>query len=390
MANRYLRTKSPLRVCYFGAYRNEYSRNRILIQGLQRNGAAVIECHESLWHDTEDRVQAVVNHWRHPRFWWRVLRTYVRLLKRFWGIRQDYDIMVVGYPGQFDVYLARILTWAHRKPLAWDIFMSIYLIAVERNLDKASPFVVKAIQYIERLACRLPDLLIIDTQEYASWFEKMHGIPSTRFLLVPTGADTSRFNLLPTIQIPSDRFPILYYGTFIPNHSVLTIVEAAKLLADDKSIVFMLVGDGPERDKAEQMVKSLKLTNVEFIGWLGIKELQVLVSQSEVCLGAFGTTPQSLMTVQNKIYEGLAMGKPVLTGDGPAVRASFRHGEHLHLCPRADPSALAESIRFLKNNPDYRRQLGSQGHKYFMEHFTIEHLGGVFVEALYEVAFPDS
>ncbi|GIK73496.1 MAG: hypothetical protein BroJett021_24840 [Chloroflexota bacterium] len=318
------------------------------------------------------------------------MRTYVRLLKRFWEIRQDYDIMVVGYPGQFDVYLARILTWTYRKPLAWDIFMSIYLIAVERNLDKASPFVVKAIQYIERLACRLPDLLIIDTQEYASWFEKMHGIPSTRFLLVPTGADTSRFNLLPTIQIPSDRFPILYYGTFIPNHSVLTIVEAAKLLADDKSIVFMLVGDGPERDKAEQMVKSLKLTNIEFIGWLGIKELQVLVSQSEVCLGAFGTTPQSLMTVQNKIYEGLAMGKPVLTGDGPAVRASFRHGEHLHLCPRADPSALAESIRFLKNNPDYRRQLGSQGHKYFMEHFTIEHLGGVFVEALYEVAFPDS
>ena len=37
-----------LRVCYFGTYRAEYSRNRIMMEGLRKNGVEVIECHENL------------------------------------------------------------------------------------------------------------------------------------------------------------------------------------------------------------------------------------------------------------------------------------------------------------------------------------------------------
>ncbi|MEX1018056.1 MAG: hypothetical protein WDZ49_00275, partial [Litorilinea sp.] len=122
---------SPLRVCYFGAYRDEYSRNRIMIEGLRRNGVDVQICHETLWHGIEDRVQATQGGWRSPAFLGRVLRSYARLAWRGLRLRGRYDVMVVGYPGQFDVWLARLLTWLHGTRLAWDIFMSIYLIALE-------------------------------------------------------------------------------------------------------------------------------------------------------------------------------------------------------------------------------------------------------------------
>jgi glycosyltransferase involved in cell wall biosynthesis len=296
--------------------------------------------------------------------------------------------MVVGYPGQFDVYLARFLSWLDRKPLAWDIFMSIYLIAIERGLDKHSPVIVRIMRFIERLACRLPDLLLIDTLEYAHWFESTHGIPARRFCLVPTGADTRNFFPISITEdtncreTTNDKFIVIYYGTFIPNHGVPTIVEAARLLTQDQSILFKFIGDGPERFKVEQMVQEYQLTNVEFIDWLSPDELRTLIACADLCLGAFGVTPQSLMTVQNKIYEGLAMGKPVITGDGPAVRAAFRHGEHLYLCPREDPSALADAIRLLKTDSALRNRLSQQGYQFFSEHFTIEHLGATFRKSL--------
>ena len=129
---------SSLRVCYFGTYRAEYSRNRILIEGLRRNGVQVIECHERLWDGIEDRVETVQGGWKRPGFWWRVATVYARLLRRYWQIGGAYDVLVVGYPGQLDVFLARLLTWLQRKPLVWDIFMSIYLIALERGLDAKS------------------------------------------------------------------------------------------------------------------------------------------------------------------------------------------------------------------------------------------------------------
>src|SRR4030065_2574063 len=129
----------PLRVCYFGTYRENYSRNQMMITGLRLNGVIVDECHETLWHGIEDRVRAASGGWMRPSFWGRILSTYLRLIRHYLQVG-DYDVMMVGYPGQMDVFIARILTWLKHKPLVWDVFMSIYLIAVERGLDKRNRF----------------------------------------------------------------------------------------------------------------------------------------------------------------------------------------------------------------------------------------------------------
>jgi hypothetical protein len=146
----------PLRVCYFGTYRAEYSRNRIMIEGLRQAGVEVVECQEQLWKSIEDRVETASGGWLRPGFMLRVLRAYVRLIQRH---RQsgDYDVMVAGYPGQMDIFLARYLSRRRGKPLVWDIFMSIYLIALERGLDQRSRLSVNLIQQIEKRALALPD-----------------------------------------------------------------------------------------------------------------------------------------------------------------------------------------------------------------------------------------
>jgi hypothetical protein len=42
-----------LKVRYFGTYREEYSRNQIMIEGLRRAGVDVVECHVELWISTD-------------------------------------------------------------------------------------------------------------------------------------------------------------------------------------------------------------------------------------------------------------------------------------------------------------------------------------------------
>ena len=141
----------PLRVCYFGTYRASYSRNQIMIEGLRSNGVEVIECHETLWHGIEDRVQTASGGWLHPSFVRRVARAYWRLLQRYREVG-EYDVMVLGYPGQMDVYLARALTWLRRRPLVLDVFMSVYLIAEERGLALRHPLTGRLIRWLEKLS----------------------------------------------------------------------------------------------------------------------------------------------------------------------------------------------------------------------------------------------
>ena len=367
----------PLKVCYFGTYRAEYSRNRIMIDGLRLNDVTVIECHERLWHGIEDRVNITRGGWFHPKFWLRVISTYIKLLNHHRKIR-DYDVLVVGYPGQFDVYLARLLSWVRRKPLVWDVFMSIYLIALERGLDQTNRLIVGIIRRIERLALRLPDLLIQDTAEYVTWFEENHGISPEHFNLVPTGADERIFHPITEVLPESDTFLVIYYGTFIPNHGVTYIVETAHLLSEVDNIQFEMIGTGPEQEKAALLAQTYQLENISFIPWLEKNELVRRVARADICLGAFGITPQSLMTIQNKIFEGCAMGKAVITGDSPATRSVFHHLQDIFLCDRSNPGSLAEAIKLLKEDTGLREHIAHNGADLFREHFTIEKNGHRF------------
>jgi glycosyltransferase involved in cell wall biosynthesis len=374
----------PLRVCYFGTWREEYSRNRIMIEGLRRSGVEVIECHAPLWGGIGDRVRLAGGGWTGPSFLFRALLAGLTLFIRSFATG-PWDVLMLGYPGPFDAYLARLVASLRRKPLVLDAFMSPYLIAWERGLVTRAPLTARLIHMLEKGGLKLPDLIIQDTADYAAWMSKEFGLPPARIRLVPTGADSALFYPRPAPTPGSGLFQVLYAGTFIPNHGVPTMIRAAEKLKDDPDIRFTFIGTGPDKAGAEAFANANGLSNVSFMDWLPADELPGWLAAADLCLGAFGTTPQSLMTVQNKIYEGLAMGKPVLTGDGPAVRAALTHGESVWLCPRADPAALADAILALKADPALRARLAERGRARYLEIGTLEAVGAALRRHLEEL-----
>lgn len=363
-----------MKVCYFGTYRQQYSRNKIMIAALEAAGIDVVLCHATLWRGIEDRVETTKGGWKRPSFWWRVLTAYTRLIWRFLHVR-DFDILMVGYPGQFDVFLAKLFSKLRRKPLVWDVFMSIYLVAKERMLDRENHFTVNLIRKIEARALSLPDRLIQDTSEYVRWFQNEYGLSPERFSLVPTGADNRIFD--PTKVEPIEKsgdFQVLYYGTYIPNHGVMKMAEAIRLLAHHEDIQFEFIGDGPDKIAFEGFLIQNGIGNVRLVDWMTPEELLTHIAGADLCLGAFGDTPQSLMTIQNKIYECMAMGKAIITGESPAVNATLPQ-EVILTCDRDNPQELAEIILMLKNDPEKLKQLGESARVHFNAEYSIESLG---------------
>ncbi len=352
--------RRPLRVCYFGTYRASYSRNQIMLAGLRANGVQVDECHETLWRGIDDRVEQASGGWLRPRFWLRVAGAYWRLWRKH-ARGDDYDVMMLGYPGQFDAYLGRLLSWARRKPMALDLYMSLYLIAEERGLVARSPVSGRIIKLLERIGLRLTDLLITDTEAYLGYHCQTYGLKPDKFRLVPAGADDRIFYPRPALAPPGDHFRVTYYGTFIPNHGVPTMIRAAALLKDRSDLRFDLYGDGPEREMAQALAAELGLDKVVFHGWLDKDKLPEKIARSHLCLGVFGTTKQSLMTIQNKIWECMAMGRPVLTGDAPTIRQAIVDREEIYLVPRDDPAQLAAGLAALMDDPQLRRKIAGGG-----------------------------
>jgi 2-polyprenyl-3-methyl-5-hydroxy-6-metoxy-1,4-benzoquinol methylase len=73
------------------------------------------------------------------------------------------------------------------------------------------------------------------------------------------------------------------------------------------------------------------------------------VAAHDVCLGAFGTGPKAQRVVPTKVYQGLAAGCAVVTGDTPAVGAL---GAAVLRVPPGDAAALAALLRQLTTDQE--------------------------------------
>lgn len=352
----------PGRIIYFGTFNPDAPRQRLQFEGLHAAGIDVRWCNEPLWRGTDDRVAAASGAWQRPAFWWRAARAYWQIVIRFFFLPRA-DIILVGYPGPVDVLLARLLARRGER-VVWDVLMAVHLIAIERGLDRTSPFSIHALREVERLAARTADLLLIDTPEYAEWLVENLKVPRAKIREVPLACDW------PAAPAPASRreLVVMYHGGFIPNHGVGFALAAAEMLSNVPGVRFEFIGRGPDRAALEERYGSLP--NVRFWPWQEGGDLQAHVAQADVCLGAFGTTTQSLVTVHNKVLEALAAGRAVLTGDSPPMRRVFEHGTNVWLCPRADAAAIADALRALHADREMVARLGENGRQVAAQCFS--------------------
>ncbi len=368
-----------MRVLAFGTYDPGYARTRNLLDGLRLQGVEVVECNAPLWSGTDDKVAAIRGGRRLIGFAGRLLRAYARLLRQYAEVG-DYDVMLILYGTLLDFYLGRVLSWLARRPLVLDVLMSVWVIAKERGLFQPGDWRERVIRLVEGTALHTADFLLGDTPQYVAIHHRLYGVAPSKFGLIPLGADGRVFQPTPDSLTHAarhaDPFEVVYHGQFVPLHGVQWMVEAAARLRDE-GVHFTFIGDGVARAPAEEQARRLGLTNVEFRGYVPRAALQAALRQADVVMGVFGTQLQGQVTTPNKIYEGLAMGKPVITAHTPASAPQFRHGQHLLFVPVADPAALADAVRALRDNPSLRAALAYGGRRLFETRYDIPHLGAL-------------
>jgi glycosyltransferase involved in cell wall biosynthesis len=227
-------------------------------------------------------------------------------------------------------------------------------------------------------------LLILDTPQFIEWFARQYHTSPKHFRTVLIGADDRFFYPMPEIQ-ESEPLTVIYYGGYIPNHGVETIIEAARLLQSEAGLRFEMIGEGPTRPETEALVHKYNLQNITFIDWLERDLLAKHIARAGIVLGAFSLSEQLSLTNNNKVYEAFAMRKAVITARTPALPELVERSEALLLVERADPQQLAQAILMLTNNPDLRTRLGGNGRKLFEEHFNPTVIGESFARHLHEL-----
>ena len=358
-----------LRVCYFGTYLSAYPRNKIIIDGLRQQGVEVIECHVDLWKGIEPRWSEIRSIKGKVKIAWKMASAYLRLVLMHQDIA-DYDVMIVGYTGHFDVFVARLLSWIRRRPLVFDAFVSLYdTLVQDRRLFKAGAFPARVLLWIDRTTCNLSDAVLLDTDAHIHYFKDTLKICKTSFHRVWVGADDTVF--YPRGAPDHDAtFNVLFVGGFIPLQGVRYIVEAARMLGKETNIRFRVIGTGQEHEEIVSMARAHNMKNIEFAGWLPYEKLPDEIAAAHVCLGIFGTTDKAKRVIPNKVFMAVAMARPVITGDSTAIREAFTDRENILLCKMGDPRSIRDAVKLLKKNARLRARIAGGGYDLFRREFA--------------------
>ena len=179
---------------------------------------------------------------------------------------------------------------------------------------------------------------------------------------------------------------MLFIGTYIPLHGADTIVRAAHLLERaGEAVEVVLVGGGQTYAGVRTLASRLGVTNVRFEPRIPIDRLAGEIARSDVCLGIFGDSPKAGRVIPNKVFDALAMGRPVVTRDSAAAREALTHGHTAWLVPPADPEGLAAAIAGLKADDEARARIARQGHQLFRSRFSIDALSATLAGIVREL-----
>ena len=158
-----------------------------------------------------------------------------------------------------------------------------------------------------------------------------------------------------------------------PSQYLELLLYLAEQMQDDTELLFLLVGDGQEKEKLQKMAQEKVLSNVRFEGFVSHEaypDLLRICSIGLVCLSPLNKTP----VVPGKILGYMGVGLPIAaflqtSSDGHRIIKSAQCGVS---ADSADKDACVKSMRKLLSQRKSFAKLGLNGKSYATKHFSKE------------------
>lgn len=144
------------------------------------------------------------------------------------------------------------------------------------------------------------------------------------------------------------------------------MIDLAIRFAENPNLMFVIVGDGPEKEKLEKRVRDEKLENIRFTGTVPKSDMPGIMSAFDMAMVPLRYVIPG--AVPSKIYEAMASETPiVLLAQGEARDIVNAAGGGIAV-DYENLDEVEAAIRSLANDPEYRKKLGALGRAYVIEH----------------------
>lgn len=191
------------------------------------------------------------------------------------------------------------------------------------------------------------------------------GIDGDKILITPDGVNLKKFNTNRDGSEIRKRFGmegkvvVGYIGVLRRFWGIYTILESAReILSQRNDFHFIVIGQGKDYSDMKRFLEKNNLTdNFTMTGTIPHDDIPEYIAAMDIGLAPYGYE-EPFYASPMKIFEYMAMGKPMIATAQGQIKDIIRHGENGLLMEPDDSSGLAKAILELGSNKPLMKSIG--------------------------------
>jgi colanic acid biosynthesis glycosyl transferase WcaI len=261
------------------------------------------------------------------------------------------------------------------------------------GMGDASSLLHRVLAKIAGFLYRQSDLVAVVTPAFEDYLVEHWRVPRDKISVIENGVETELFapkavtgeteaSLRRELNAEG-KFVVSYIGTMGMAHGLETIIAAASLLRDtNPEIVFLMIGEGAEKDRIVALARQRGLSNLRFVDQQPREEIPAYIRASDVCLVLLKKTDLFKTVIPTKMLEFMSCARPVILGVDGQARTILEEARGGLVIEPENSDALASAIRYLAANREMACELGGNGREYVVRKFSRGHTAEKYIRVL--------
>jgi glycosyltransferase involved in cell wall biosynthesis len=246
---------------------------------------------------------------------------------------------------------------------------------------------IRATEGLESFMYRKADAVVSVTDSFVAHIAARN-VPESRIHVIKNGVDLAFYDPAVTRDAAAvdarleGKYVAAYVGTHGMAHALHTALEAAALLKHREDIVFLMVGDGAEKERLVKLRDEMQLTNVIMLDQKPKDAMPAIWAVTDVSLVLLKNEELFKTVLPSKIVESMAMKRPIILGvRGEAQALVESAGAGICIEPE-NAEQLANAVVSLADNRDQAKIYGDKGRAFVEAQFDRRKLAGVMEKIL--------
>lgn len=339
----------------------------------------------------------VARHWLHPssqgelgqRLWGQISFALSLLRNLFKPSGPKPDVVVASVPTFFAVISAWLIARRFKAKFVLEVRELWPEILVE--LGQIQPGgLLRFLEKLEKFAYKKADRIVALSQTTAHEIVQK-GVPADKVDVVTNGLDdgapaeleqarkAGQVDRLRTdMQINPLTRVVLYLGHHSATEALGQVIEAAKLLLPRSDILFLLVGEGPDKQRLKKLAQGLP--NVQFMSMQPYGRTAAFYAIANVALVPLKASRGVKAFIPSKVFETLGLGVPTVAAvDGEAAEL-LRTSNATVVVPPEDAEKIAYAVLRIVDHPELAQKMAINGKKWVAQSFMYNTLAQKYLD----------